>query len=443
MRDFALTIVLLVMVPLIFYRPHVGVLAWAWMAFMNPHREVYSFLQGASINLAIAVLTITALIFSHEKWRPRFTPTLVVMLVFASWTTLTTYTALDKDVAVAAWVLNIKTFFLAVLVCTLIDRPARIHSLVLIIVISVGYWGVVSAIQTFASGGYAKITGPEGSMITDNNQLALALVMTIPLVEYCRHVSENNWLRVAATGTLILMLVTILGTYSRGGLVALGAISIIFWWRSRNRLLTAGILAIPVAVALVMLPAAWSDRMATLETFQSDRSFESRVTAWKTALRIGLDRPLVGAGYRATEDVSIYSRYNPGREIKHGRAIHDAYLQVLADHGFVGLALFVLMFFLAFRDCRFVATQCLLSAELYWLRYLAQMLEIGFYGYAVGAIALSTAYYDVFLTLVVLSSLLRDYVLRERRALVATSSNRSDGEPRFVMAALPSRPHTR
>ena len=44
MRDVALTIILLGIVPLIFYRPHVGVLAWAWVAFMNPHREVYSYL---------------------------------------------------------------------------------------------------------------------------------------------------------------------------------------------------------------------------------------------------------------------------------------------------------------------------------------------------------------------------------------------------------------
>ena len=35
MCDTALTAILLGILPLIFYRPHVGLLVWAWIAFMN------------------------------------------------------------------------------------------------------------------------------------------------------------------------------------------------------------------------------------------------------------------------------------------------------------------------------------------------------------------------------------------------------------------------
>ena len=142
MRDLVLSVVLLAILPLILFRPHVGLLAWAWIAFMNPHKEVYSYLQSANLNFAVAGLTIVAMAFSKEKWLPRLTPTVVIFLMFMAWTTLSTFTAIDYDLSYPYWELNIKTFILGMLVAAVIDRPSRIHALILIIVISVGYWGV-------------------------------------------------------------------------------------------------------------------------------------------------------------------------------------------------------------------------------------------------------------------------------------------------------------
>ena len=163
MRDVALTIILLGILPLIFYRPHVGVLAWAWVSFINPHKEVYSYLQGANINFAIASLTALALIFSGEKWFPRPNLTIALVLIFAAWSTVTTYTAFDYDMASSAWTLNIKTFILMLFVYMLINNGTRIHALILVTVISLGYWGVTSAEQTIASFGRAQINGPPGA----------------------------------------------------------------------------------------------------------------------------------------------------------------------------------------------------------------------------------------------------------------------------------------
>jgi probable O-glycosylation ligase (exosortase A-associated) len=191
-----------------------------------------------------------------------------------------------------------------------------------------------------------------------------------------------------------------------------------FWWISKRHLLAAGLLAIVAIAVFAFLPQKWNDRMATIQTYDSDQSFQSRTEAWKAALRIGLDRPLVGAGYRATEEPWIYTRYNPeDKSTKRGRAIHSAYFQVLADHGFVGLSLFALVLLLAIRDCRWVAKKCSEINDLQWLAYLSKMLGIGFIGYAVGAAALSVAYYDVFLVLIMVSSLLKDYAQCEVKAL--------------------------
>src|SRR5262245_30284452 len=143
MRDIALTIILLVIIPLILFRPHVGVLAWAWVSIMNPHKEMYSYLADANLNFLIACLTMTALVFSREKHLTWINKTLIVIIIFAAWTTITTYTAVT-DMAFDKWLITIKTFIFLVLIAILIDRPSRIHALILVTVISLGYWGVVS-----------------------------------------------------------------------------------------------------------------------------------------------------------------------------------------------------------------------------------------------------------------------------------------------------------
>jgi hypothetical protein len=95
-----------------------------------------------------------------------------------------------------------------------------------------------------------------------------------------------------------------------------------------------------------------------------------------------------------------------------------------------------LMLFLAIRDCRWIAKRFSKTADLYWLAYLARMLEIGFIGYAVGAIALSIAYYDLFLILIVMTSILRTYGEREVSALEVAGQKRPLTAPEYAVAPI-------
>ena len=101
--------------------------------------------------------------------------------------------------------------------------------------------------------------------------------------------------------------------------------------------------------------------------------------------------------------------------------------------------MFGLMFVMAVLNCRWVRRACSTVDDLDWMAYLASMLEIGFIGYAVGAAALSVAYYDVFLVLIVVSSLLRDYAQREIKALDDSGKKPAlRGVPKFEVASSKS-----
>ena len=82
MRDLILLGALLGVVPLILRTPMIGVLAWIWVALMNPQQEVYGFLHGASLNLYIALITAFAWLVSKQRKSAPFNPLTVALIIF-------------------------------------------------------------------------------------------------------------------------------------------------------------------------------------------------------------------------------------------------------------------------------------------------------------------------------------------------------------------------
>jgi hypothetical protein len=87
----------------------------------------------------------------------------------------------------------------------------------------VGYYATKGAgFVLLGSGGI--VFGPEDSMIYDNNALSVALATSLPLLIYLYRTSAQFWVRVSCFVVAILVIITIIGTYSRGGFLALLAI---------------------------------------------------------------------------------------------------------------------------------------------------------------------------------------------------------------------------
>jgi O-antigen ligase len=111
------------------------------------------------------------------------------------------------------------------------------------------------------------------------------------------------------------------------------------WWRSRHKVLLAismagfALLAIPV-----MAGPEIRARFMTLENNEVDASANSRRASWKAAWEMAKDNPVFGVGLRNS---NLFS-YDYGADLP-GRTIHNQYLQILADCGFPGLAMYLLM----------------------------------------------------------------------------------------------------
>jgi O-antigen ligase len=185
-----------------------------------------------------------------------------------------------------------------------------------------------------------------GSLLDDPNYVAAGLVVGIVLATALmrpRHTVVNLVL-VACMG---LLTVSVAATESRGALVAAGvaAIAAVFFYRGRRAqvlvlLATVGAVA---AVWFSLNPHAWH------RISQFDSSGTGRTALWTVAWRITEDHPVTGVGLdNFVEQAPKYTR-EPGKlDLVHNIAekphvAHNVYLQFLAETGFVGLTLFLLL----------------------------------------------------------------------------------------------------
>ena len=119
----------------------------------------------------------------------------------------------------------------------------RFRILVMLIAFSIGFLGAKRGLIGLLRGGARYNDGPGGFM-SDNNSFALVLNMILPLLVAHRHGREaeaaaDRRRRVVAA----LCAVTVLFTFSRGGLLTLAAIAPLLVWRSRHRLAVTPLVA--------------------------------------------------------------------------------------------------------------------------------------------------------------------------------------------------------
>lgn len=415
MRDLLLFTVFAMVLPFALYFPAAAVLVWSWIAFMSPHREVFGAAFNFQFNLIIAVVALIAWLGSREPKRlpAQVGPFLVIL--FAIWVSITTYFAINPAHSFTSWDTTIKTLALVIAVLGVMTTKARIQALVWIMVVSLGYYAIKGGGFVLLTGGGAKVFGPDNTHIGDNNHLGLALVMTIPLIDYLRRTSHNWLVNLGAIAMMALTVIAVVGTYSRGGFIALLATGFVYWLRAPNKIVIAlGAVGLFCLLPSIVAPE-WFERMATIEGYEQDLSVQGRFAAWEASWNLALDRPIVGGGFQATQIDEVFLAYNSIREDIGGTAAHSIYFQVLGDHGFVGLAIYLLLIFTAAWNTLVITHLAKRDPELDWASLLARMLQVSFFAMFTAGAFLSMAYYDVFLVLIALTMVLRELVERTVR----------------------------
>jgi putative inorganic carbon (hco3(-)) transporter len=402
MRDILIISMVLIGAVLALRRPWIGVLLWTWLSIMNPHRYAYGIAYDAPLAAIAAACTLIGLVATRERESPFKGAPVKWFAVFCVWITLSWLFGLSIQEDYPQWNKVMKINLMILVGLALMRTKLHIFALAWVAVGSMALLGSKGGLFTVLTGGGYHVWGPPGSFIADNNEFALSLVMTIPLLRFLQLQVTRRWQKHALLAAMLLCTAGAMGSQSRGALLAIVAMAALLWWRGKSRIV-GGILIVLVGITLIaFLPDSWSNRMSSIDNYEEDRSAMGRISAWWNAF--GIAKTYVfGVGFNAARP-ELFARFSPYPDFVH--AAHSIYFQVMGNHGFIGLAIFLGMWIATWRWAGALRREGAQQPETRWCADLGAMCQVSLAGYAVGGAFLSLAYFDLpynIMMLVVLS----------------------------------------
>jgi probable O-glycosylation ligase (exosortase A-associated) len=398
--------------PFIFRLPSVGIIYWAWLGLMNPHRQAWGLAYSFPFSQLVGIATLIGLLFSKEPRKFKGGAAAGVLVAFMVWTWITTFFALVPDEAGAMLNRVFKIQFFTFVALVALYKREHVQWLAATIILSIGYYGVKGGLFTLATAGQYRVWGPAGSFIYDNNSLALAVIMSIPLWGYFFVVAQKRWLKMLIAGCMLLSAVSAIGSQSRGALLAIVAMAIFLWARGRRKLLLGFVLLSVGAGIVSFMPNTWGERMETIAAYEEEDSAKQRLDAWSMLFNLAADRPVVGGGFEPYSP-EVYDRYSHGRGYEKTQTAHSIYFQVLGEQGFVGLLLFMLIWWFTWKMGSDIIARSRGQPERTWAFWLANAVQASLIAYLVGGAFLSLAYWDMPYYLMVLIAVTRDALVSE------------------------------
>jgi len=426
MRDLFLLLAWLAMVPPLVAHPFVGLLLWAWTAGLSPNAYIFGFMQAVPFNKAVAIVTLLRVFLGREPKAFRLDATTVLFALLLAIGLLSAANAIGDPEENRVRCENLaKILVFGFLISAVATTRLRLHALLLMVCLGLGFHGVVEGLKFVASGGSHHVIGI--SSLGDNNTFALVMLMIIPMMAYLRKYSADRRIGWALLAGLCLCVMSVISTFSRGGFIGLVILAPAAIRSGRRMALNFALAGAVLAAFAVFAPPQWVERIDSINQADKDSSFMGRVVAWKISTLIALDHPLIGGGFHAVQDSTVWNGYRDrfhtldfvptGEPDIVAHAAHSIYFEILGDLGFPGLAVFLGLLAAGFANAAAVRRRCRGKPELLWAYDMAGALRLSLVAYAVTGAALSCAYYEIFyIAVAVLAMLRRIAVSQEKQA---------------------------
>ena len=278
------------------------------------------------------------------------------MLLFLLHNLLSTMLSPAFDVSFRYWVEFAKFTVISLLMVALIDDERSLRTAFMMIAFSLGLEAVKQGwAQMLLNPG--EFNGNDIVILGDNNAVAVGMFMLTAMLIALARTASTRTHTLAYRFAVVGVLYRGLSTFSRGGFLACGALGVHYLLRTRHKFI--GIVALTTLCLLlggVLSDAYWS-RVGTIATATEttenpdEDSSGGRLHFWRVAIDMANDMPLTGVGHRAYE--VMYDRYDTSDgEYGQHRAVHSSWFGVLAELGYPGLLIFVLIVINALIVCR-------------------------------------------------------------------------------------------
>jgi len=397
-RDYLILGLIFAMLPVILFRPYLGVLVFLWLACMRPHDLAWGMAASYRLSFFVAVATLVGLAFSlgRERIMTLRLQTLLLILLWG-WVSLSVLSAINPDLSAEIFDRFWKTILFCLLATGMARTRSRYELLQLVVAFSLGVLGLKYAFFAARHGGARFDFGP-GGMMKDNNDFALAMNMALPLLVGIALVAKKRAMQIAAGAMAFGCLLTVVFTFSRGGFLTLSVVGFILLLRSKRPVLGSAVIVLGITAFFFMSSEAiqteYVDRIVSIGAYTEDSSAMSRLESWRLSWQVFLNYPVLGVGPENL--VAVFRRYAADPTDFH--VAHNSYLQFLAETGAPGLLLF-----LTILAASLLQLQRLRRRGPPWAVTYAGMIQISLIAFLTGGMFLNRAYFDLVYYVVAMS----------------------------------------
>ena len=302
--------------------------------------------------------------------------------------------AIDPGEAWGVFVdLLIKTILIFIVLVNVVRTELRLKLLIwLVFVVSI--YLSINVIHDYQAGifkiGLAdqntqRVEGAIKNLFDNSNDLALHLVTMIPIAIAFGLMKKNPMRKIVYFGIALLMIAAVIITFSRGGFLALIAMTLVMARKLARRNKTAALAALVLGVIffLAVAPGAYSGRLATIFNSAADvtGSASQRTEVLKRSIWVALRYPLFGVGLG-----------NFHHKSEHELGTHNAYTQVASETGIPAMIVYIIFLVHPLRKLRMIERELFERNEPSRFYYLAIGLQGSLIAYMVASFFAAVAY---------------------------------------------------
>ena len=342
MKDLFFFLFVLGVVALGVAAPFVMTLGYMWASLLKPQLLAFGFFKSLPIAMMFALLAAFTYVLIDRRSPPKFTAVHMLLFVFAGWITLTTFNAQFPSSAWWKWDWAFKEIAFACFIPFVIRTRVQIESVLYVMTVGTVPLVVSAGLKAaVGGGGYGAISvgAQSNAGLTESSTLAMYATMMIVMVLYLRKhtlIMPRNWIAtLGVAGYIATCLLAIIGGYSRTGLIAIAVLAAAFWWYSRYKISLAILFVALAGIGTLFVSDEWVTRMQTILEPTADSSASTRLNVWAWTWEYVKSHPFGGGFVAYIANVGSI----PGQDGP--RAFHSIYFEVLGEHGYVGLGIYL------------------------------------------------------------------------------------------------------
>jgi probable O-glycosylation ligase (exosortase A-associated) len=404
--------------------PFYALLFYLWNAYFRPEDWIWlDFLQGAKLSFIIGAYLVLLILTSRRKFI--LNGRIFFIALFLAQTLLSTLLSLHYEYSWPYWKEFAKLNIIAYVMLILVDDFSKFRLVLLVIALSLG-------VEQAKEGWRYLVTSPGGPntnplpFLGDNNGIALGMLMLVPILSLLSQTTPKQWGRWFYWFLLIGVFYRALSTYSRGGFLASCFLGSIYWLQSAQKIRSLLVLLAMLILIVPNLPDSFWARMHTINTYEEeqDESALGRLHFWRVALLMAQSHPMLGVGFNAYN--AAYDQYDflQGR-YGYRRSVHSSFFGVLAELGYIGLGLFIIILFSTFHSFHRTSKVVQYHPELSHFRSAADSLRMSLLVFLIGGSFVPSQYQEMLWHYIFLSFVLEDLAVRASREASQSSCLKS------------------